>query len=64
MVTIRNTMTDQVLCRPGTDTPFTFKNAADAQDMISRLGLANAVPYGEETEEEPEERYGGEDDLW
>lgn len=64
MVTIRNTQTDQVLCKPGTNTPFLFKSAGEAQDMINRLGLSNAVPWGVEEDEEPEERYGGENDLW
>ena len=64
LIIIKNS-NDQVFCHPGTDTPFTFDSLDKANEVIDNMGLAGA--FAVEVNDDgvdPNERYGGQDDLW
>lgn len=66
LIIIKNS-SDQVFCHPGTDTPFTFDSFDKANEVIDNMGLAGAFAVEVNNDDggvDPNERYGGQDDLW
>lgn len=50
-----------ILCIPGSNTPYTFEEEDEAQKFLERTGIEGIIVNVNSQEEE---RYGGQNDLW
>ena len=52
---------EDILCVPGSNTPYTFEEEDEAQKFLERTGIEGIIVNANSQEEE---RYGGQNDLW
>lgn len=52
---------EDILCIPGSNTPYTFEEEDEAQKFLERTGIEGIIVSVNSQEEE---RYGGQNDLW